>query len=42
MSNEAFIHSLFVKKGAEKNGKSPDGTSFLDSTEKEEIKALLK
>jgi len=29
-------------KGAEKNGKSPDGTSFLDSTEIEEIKALLK
>lgn len=32
---------LLLNSGALKNGKAPDGTSYLDSAEKPEIKALL-
>jgi len=33
---------LLLSKGALKNGCSPDGTSYVDAAEKEEIKELLK
>jgi len=33
---------LLLSKGADKNGKAPSGDSFIDSAEKDEIKALLK
>jgi len=33
---------LLLQKGASKVGKAPDGTSYIDCAEKEEIKKLLK
>jgi ankyrin repeat protein len=33
---------LLVNKGASKAGKAPDGTSYVECTENDEIKALLK
>lgn len=33
---------LLLNKGANKSGSAPDGTSYLDSAGKEEIKALLR
>merc|ERR1711976_121866 len=33
---------LLLQKGADKNGKAPDGNSYIDCAEKEEIKKLLK
>ncbi|XP_059179268.1 myotrophin-like [Physella acuta] len=33
---------LLLEKGADKSGKSPDGASYIDCAEKDEIKALLK
>ncbi|UYV76398.1 hypothetical protein LAZ67_14000288 [Cordylochernes scorpioides] len=33
---------LMIEKGAKKTGLTPDGTSYIDSTDKEEIKELLK
>ncbi|KAK7486407.1 hypothetical protein BaRGS_00022331 [Batillaria attramentaria] len=33
---------ILLKKGADKNGRSPDGASFIDCAEKQEIKDLLK
>ncbi|GAU98812.1 hypothetical protein RvY_09905 [Ramazzottius varieornatus] len=33
---------LLLQKGASKDGKSPDGTSYLDCAEKTEIKSLLR
>ncbi|CAG5121279.1 unnamed protein product [Candidula unifasciata] len=33
---------LLLEKGANKSGKSPDGASYIDCAEKDEIKALLK
>lgn len=33
---------LLLQKGANKNGKAPDGQSYLDSADSDEIKALLK
>uniref|UniRef100_A0A1B6EBN3 Uncharacterized protein n=1 Tax=Clastoptera arizonana TaxID=38151 RepID=A0A1B6EBN3_9HEMI len=39
-------HTLCVRtlldKGASKEGTAPDGTSYLDAADKDEIKALLK
>lgn len=39
-------HTYCVKtlldKGASKDGRAPDGTSYLDSADKEEIKAMLQ
>lgn len=32
---------ILLENGAEKGGKAPDGTSYLDSAEKQEIRALL-
>lgn len=32
---------LLIEKGASKCGKTPDGTSYLDAAEKQEIKAML-
>ena len=37
-----ILFSIVFIQGATKNGSSPDGTSYLDSAEKDEIKALLK
>ena len=34
--------SGLVLQGANKNGTAPDGTSYLDAAEKDEIKALLR
>ncbi|XP_075210347.1 myotrophin homolog [Lycorma delicatula] len=31
-----------IDKGANKEGTAPDGTSYLDSADKDEIKALLQ
>jgi len=33
---------LMLQKGATKQGCTPDGTSYVEAAEKEEIKALLK
>lgn len=33
--------SILLRGGAEKTGTAPDGTSYLDAAEKDEIKALL-
>ncbi|KAK7098975.1 myotrophin-like [Littorina saxatilis] len=33
---------VLLKKGADKSGKSPDGASYVDCAEKQEIKDLLK
>uniref|UniRef100_A0A0B7BP65 Uncharacterized protein n=1 Tax=Arion vulgaris TaxID=1028688 RepID=A0A0B7BP65_9EUPU len=33
---------LLLERGADKSGKSPDGASYIDCAEKDEIKALLK
>jgi len=33
---------LMIEKGAKKNGNAPDGTTYYDAAEKEEIKQLLK
>lgn len=33
---------MLLKKGADKSGKSPDGASYIDCAEKQEIKDLLK
>ncbi|XP_043463305.1 myotrophin-like [Leptopilina heterotoma] len=33
---------LLLEKGARPNGVTPDGTSYLDAAEKEEIKELLE
>ncbi|KAK3794181.1 hypothetical protein RRG08_049581 [Elysia crispata] len=33
---------LLLEKNADKTGKSPDGASYIDCAEKDEIKALLK
>lgn len=33
---------LLLEKGAKKDGKAPDGSSFLECAEKEEIKKLLQ
>ncbi|XP_065070835.1 myotrophin-like [Rhopilema esculentum] len=33
---------FFLSKGANKNGKAPDGSSYYDVAETDEIKALLK
>ncbi|XP_013774070.1 myotrophin-like [Limulus polyphemus] len=33
---------LMLEKGANKSGTTPDGTSYLDAAEKQEIKDLLK
>lgn len=32
---------LLLEKGASREGKTPDGTSYLDAAEKDDIKALL-
>lgn len=32
---------ILLENGAEKGGKAPDGTSYIDSAEKQEIRALL-
>ncbi|BFZ04847.1 hypothetical protein BsWGS_07886 [Bradybaena similaris] len=36
------IVKLLLAWGANKSGKSPDGASYIDCAEKDEIKALLK
>ncbi|XP_069684698.1 myotrophin [Periplaneta americana] len=33
---------LLLEQGAQKDGRAPDGTSYVDAAEKEEIKQLLK
>jgi len=33
---------FLVEKGASKSGTAPDGTSYVEAAEKEEIKALLR
>ncbi|KAJ9594080.1 hypothetical protein L9F63_014492 [Diploptera punctata] len=33
---------LLLERGAQKDGSAPDGTSYVDAAEKEEIKQLLK
>lgn len=33
---------VLLEAGANKNGTAPDGTSYLDAAEKDEIKALLR
>ncbi|KAK2716177.1 hypothetical protein QYM36_010677, partial [Artemia franciscana] len=33
---------LLLEKGASRTGTTPDGTSYFDAAEKDEIKALLK
>ncbi|RUS87623.1 hypothetical protein EGW08_004608 [Elysia chlorotica] len=33
---------LLMEKGADKSGKAPDGASYIDCAESEDIKALLK
>ena len=33
---------LLLEKGAESSGTCPDGTTYLDAAEKEEIKKLLR
>ncbi|KAK3611879.1 hypothetical protein CHS0354_021315 [Potamilus streckersoni] len=33
---------LLLEKGAKKNGKAPDGSSYIDCADSDEIKALLK
>ncbi|BES91893.1 Ankyrin repeat [Nesidiocoris tenuis] len=33
---------VLLDKGADKSGTAPDGTSYLDAADKEEIKALLQ
>ncbi|XP_046383304.1 myotrophin [Ischnura elegans] len=33
---------ILLDKGASKEGKTPDGTSYLEAAEKDEIKLLLK
>ncbi len=33
---------FLIFQGSSKSGSAPDGTSYFDSAEKEEIKALLK
>ncbi|KAL5006401.1 hypothetical protein ScPMuIL_015207 [Solemya velum] len=33
---------ILLAKGAKKNGKAPDGSSYIDCAEKEDIKNLLK
>uniref|UniRef100_A0A0K8TN50 Putative myotrophin n=1 Tax=Tabanus bromius TaxID=304241 RepID=A0A0K8TN50_TABBR len=33
---------ILLENGASKNGKAPDGTSYIDAAEKDEIKALLR
>ncbi|OXA53249.1 myotrophin [Folsomia candida] len=33
---------LLLTKGASRDGKTPDGTSYLDAAEKDEIRALLR
>ena len=33
---------IFLLKGASKTGTAPDGSSYVDAAEKEEIKALLR
>jgi len=33
---------LLLKKGASRDGKTPDGTSYIDAAEKDEIRALLR
>ena len=36
------VCQFLISKGAEKNGTAPSGVSYLDSSENEEIKLLLK
>jgi len=33
---------MFNMQGASRNGKAPDGSSYIDCAESEEIKALLR
>ncbi|XP_005094277.1 myotrophin [Aplysia californica] len=33
---------LLLEKGADKTGRSPDGATYIDCAEKDDIKALLK
>lgn len=33
---------ILINKGADKSGKSPDGASYIDCAEKQEIRDLLK
>ena len=36
------VCQFLISNGAEKNGTAPNGVSYLDSTENEEIRVLLK
>lgn len=36
------VVKLLLAKGADKSGKAPDGSSYIDSAEKQEIKNLLQ
>ena len=38
----AEVVRLMLEKGAEKHFKAPDGASYLDAAETEEIKAMLR
>jgi len=40
LSNDMSI--MFNVQGASRNGKAPDGSSYIDCAESEEIKALLR
>ena len=42
MSNASCVMLMSVFQGASKSGKAPDGSSYIEAAEKEEIKALLK
>lgn len=37
-----FMTDYLLSQGASKTGTAPDGTSYLDAAEKDEIKALLR
>ena len=36
------LQNLCYTQGASRNGKAPDGSSYIDCAESDEVKALLK